>query len=242
VSAKSIELLVLENENLVRMKLAEIMLSDQPRISSFNPRALEHWVWKGISERYEVKTLVQNYIHAILKTQRIFAKIVKDTTYQRKAELETITRHPFIYASPAAYQKVRPQIKKEKKGDDEIKSVAHLSWQEGIFVMLGHNYTYQTILGSNIHEHAHFMHYTLYPQFYNYYDSTMKECLAIFVEEKCNIKDIYEGRNPHARGQQILKELNKHDFYRRKTIADQWNFLTEYEDHRDLKRIIRSLK
>ncbi|MDP3698243.1 MAG: hypothetical protein Q8R47_01515 [Nanoarchaeota archaeon] len=227
---KPIELLVLQKGALERIKLAEIDLYDHdPELSyHFNPVAMNDKFWTGISEKYEVTKLLQNYVKGVRKLQQLVAELVQGTEHEDKASLETITQHPFVYASPAAYELVKPRLKKEKEDDVEINPVAHISWEEGIehgiFVSLGDHYGSQHLLSSNIHEHGHYLHFILNSEHYNNCDSTLRETMAIFMEMKCGMSINYLAaepgkETPHHRAQELLSLLESKKSYAPANVA-----------------------
>ncbi|MEK6939555.1 MAG: hypothetical protein AABX31_02400, partial [Nanoarchaeota archaeon] len=165
-----------------------------------------------------------------------------------KASLEIITQHPYVYASPDAYNVIKPPVKKEKEDDQEMNPVAHLSWGEGIergiFVSLRDHYDYQYILSSNIHEHGHYLHYILNQDHYKQCDSTLREAMAIFMEMKCGlpVNYVYDEpgkETPHHRAQQILEQLGPVEFYSYMNNKDQWEFLTSFKTHQALQELTR---
>ena len=245
---KQIELIVLQEGKPQRMKLAQVYFSlSSEKPYYLNPPALTSEVWEGISEAYSPRILIDNYLEGVQKTQRLFAEILKDSPQEEKANLETIASHPFVYASPEAYEKVKPKFKKEKEGDGEINSIAHISWnkgiKKGIFILLGQNYSFETLLASNIHEHGHYMHQLLQPEKYLECDFTMIEARAIFVEIKCGIRvksasgDSKE-ETPHIRAKKMLRQLWKNKLYQSMNVAEQWKFLSNFTSHEVLQECL----
>ena len=252
MSTKTIDLLVLQKGALERIQLAEIELDNLSELS-YQPNILalnQEKFWAGISKKYEFNSLIQNYAEGIKKLQKVVAEITHKTPNTAKASLEEITQHPFVYASPAAYQLVKPKIKKEKKDDQEINPVAHISWGEGtehgIFVSLVDHYSYQNILSSNIHEHGHYFHFILNSEQYNGCDSTLRETMAIFMEKKCGLPVNYvyhePGKEtPHHRAQQLLSALEQTEFYSDMDNRDQWEYLTSFRTHQALQEITKDV-
>ena len=249
---KPIELLTLQKGAPERITLAEIDLEDHESELTyhFNPEAMQVKYWAGISEQYEINNLLRNYVEGARKLQQLVTKIVQGTENEDKATLEVITQHPYVYASPAAYKLIKPQIKKEKENDQEIIPIAHLSWRKGIergiFVSLRDHYDYQDILSSNIHEHGHYLHYILHPTKYNGCDDTLREVMAIFMEMKCGLSTNYIFSEPgketsHHRAQQILQQLEKTEFYSSMDKKGQWEFLVDFQTHSSLQEFAEEL-
>ena len=249
---KPIELLTLQKGAPERITLAEIDLEDHESELTycFNPEAMHEKYWAEISEQYEVNNLLRNYVEGIRKLQQLVTKIVQGTENEDKASLEVITQHPYVYASPDAYNMIKPKIKKEKEADQETNPVAHLSWgegrEQGIFVSLRDHYDYQDILSSNIHEHGHYLHYILHPAKYNGCDDTLREVMAIFMEMKCGLSTNYIFSEPgketsHHRAQQILQQLEKTEFYSSLDKKEQWEILVDFQTHSALQEFAEEL-
>jgi len=251
MTLKPIELLVLQKGELERIQLAEIDLDNFTELSyHFNPVATHQKYWTEINEKYEFNTLIQNYAEGVRKLQQIVREIVQGTNDAGKANLRRITRHPFVYASPPAYQLIKPKIEKEKESDIDILPIAHISWAEGIeygvFVSLTDDYSYQNILSSNIHEHGHYLHHILNSKHYKDCDSTMRETMAIFMEMKCGLPVNYTQpepgkETPHHRAQQLLLALEKTELYSGMNTKAQWEFLTEIQAHQSLQELIEDV-
>lgn len=248
MNLKAIELLVLQKGALERIKLVDIDLEDQDSELTyhFNPESLHEKFWTGISEQYEVNNLLFNYVYGVRRLHRVVTEIVKGTGQEDKASLKVITKHPYVYASPEAYDIIKPKCEKEKSGDLDLSPVAHLSWKEGIeygiFVSLMDHYSYQNILSSNIHEHGHYLHFILNSGHYNECDSTLKEAMAIFMERKCGLNTNYmflePGKEtPHHRAQQLLQQLEKIEFYSYMGNKEQWEFLAQFKTHQALQEL-----
>ncbi len=245
---KTIDLLVLQNKILQRIELAEIHLGHPLELTYYaNPAALQENIWVGIGEQYKIKFLVQNYVEGIKKVQRLITEITSETPDADKANLETITEHPFVYASPEAYRLVKPRFRKEKKDDGGINPVAHISWKDGtkygIFVSLEENSSYNDILASNIHEHGHYIHYRLCPEKYNNCDKTMREVMALFMETKCGMPINYKSvsskkETSPIRAENLLRKLEQKMLYQSTDTAFQWSLLADYSNHKNLEEFI----
>ena len=241
---KSIDFLVLQEGKVSRLELAGVDLDDPSKISYYlNPEALDEKLWTGVAKQYDVHSLSENYLETIRRVQKLYRKI--NPGYSKKEVLELITEHPFVYAAPKAYQLVKPVFPKEKNDDAEIHPIAHISWEQdlrrGIFISLEDHFNRDTIIGSSIHEHGHYLHFRLAAEKYKACDSTLKELMAIFVQRKCDYDKNYGEKTPHHRALQLLQQLEQTKYYSSLNSKDQWNFLIDFKTHTELQEKIESL-
>ena len=248
---KTLELLLLQQGAPERIKLVEINLENPADpVCCYNHEALREEYWVGISKGYDLGMLATNYIEGISRFQQVVAEIVNGTANQDQASMENCIAHPFVYASPAAYQVIKPKFEKEKEHDHEPDSIAHISWEEGdaygIFVSLIDNCNNDNLISSNIHEHGHYIHLNLDQEHYRACDTTMKEVMAIFMEMKCGLSINYvysePGKeSPHHRAQKLLFNLEKAEFYTGMNTQTQWKFLTCFHAHQNLQELTEAV-
>jgi len=250
VNTKTIDLIVLNQDQETRVPLATFSLKDLPKRASFKSPT-ETNLLSNLSEQFTVRALVKAYLDSSVRIYNLFKKAVNKIDLYEKVTFENIMARPFAYAQPEAYEKIRPIIPKEKESDADIFPIAHLCWKEGIFVSLFQEQSLEYLLGSNLHEQAHGMHYLLYPDHYTSSDATIIETMAIFAEMKCKIPVNYipQDHNPetkinetsHSRAQQLLQRLESKPSYASASLPSQWNFLLQYNKHEALSEGIDKL-
>lgn len=238
MGTKTIDIIVLEEEQAKRIRLAEFTLDELPYKSAIN-RFLSEEELQKLRINYGAdtsKTLLQLYLEPLVKVQQLFSDIFKDTPQEEKASYENIAAVPFAFASVEAYNKIKPFIQKEKDSDAEIDSVGHFNGSE-IIISLRENHKH--IHGNIAHEHGHHMHWTLHPKQYHGCDPTLRELIAIFVQEKCGYSRSYAENTMHHRALQLLHELQETERYRRMPASEQWKFLNDFSRHETLRNYIR---
>lgn len=252
MNTKTIDLIVLEGEQNKRIPFIEFTLDQLPTKSTYiSPTPEKAELLKGAGDQYTVQSLIKTYLDGIARIYYLFKKITTGTDLEKRITFEHITARPFAYALPGAYQKVKPIVPKEKEQDAEVIPGAHLSWGEGIFSSLNQYSSLDYLLGSNVHEHTHHMHYLLYPDQYTASDATMIETMAIFTEMKCNCPINYlppdydptsgTGDTPHYRAERLLRQLEIDEKYSKMDLAAQWNYLINFIKHEELSKHINSL-
>ncbi len=236
VGTKTIDLIVLEDGQAKRVPLAEFTLDHLPQRSTVNKYGpLEKEVLRINDETYTCEILLQLYLKPLLKVQQLFSNLLKDTPQEEKASYENITAVPFAFASADAYNTIKPAIQKEKDGDAKIDVVGHFD-DYGIVVSLCEEPKY--IRSTVAHEHGHYMHQNLCPEKYLKCTPTMKEFIAIFVQEMCGYNKSYVENTMHHRAKQLLCELQKTEHYRQIPVSEQWKLINNFRKHRNLRRYI----
>ncbi|GEM_PF-5811458 len=250
MNTKTIDLLVLNQDQESRIPLATFSLEELPKKASFKS-PMEASLLSNMGEQFTVRALVEAYLNSSLKIYNLFRKAVNTIDLYEKVTFENIMARPFAYAQLEAYEKMRPIIPKEKESDADVFPIAHLCWKEGIFVALFQQQSMEHLLGSNLHEQSHHMHYLLYPEHYNHSDVTIIETMAIFAEMKCKMPVNYLPQDynpetkvketPHYRAQELLQRLESKPSYAAASLQSQWNFLLQYNRHEALSERIEKL-
>jgi len=189
-----------------------------------------------IDNHFTPPALARAYIEMIYGIHERFLDVFKDELSSEEL-FETLLKTEFVYASPMAYQRIKPVIPKEKDDDQEFNYVAHYSSKGGIFVSLLENATLEVIKGNAIHEFGHRLHQLYFPRNYDYSDVTIKEMLAILLEEEEGINDSYLSKTPHGRAKELLRRANEGKL-KGKTFAERWKLLASFLKHEDLESYI----
>ena len=247
MNTKTIDLIILEQDQAMRYSLATASLQELPKRIKFEAPH-EKYLLFGLTEQFTARALVEAYIKSSAKIYSFFKKVVNSTELSEKITFENIMARPMAYARPDAYEKIRPVFPKEKETDADVSSIAHLCWEEGIFVGLFPGQSAEHLLGSNLHEQVHHMHHFLYPKQYEKSDMTMIETMAIFGEMKCKIPVNYlpQDHDPetkinetqHYRAQELLQRLESKPSYASASLQSQWNFLLQFDSHEALREHI----
>ena len=242
MSSKTIDIIVLEEEQPQRVLLSEVTLNLLPERFNFLMKGkIRHTFWPKMRTIHTCTSLTQNYLSGINNIYKTFIEIVTGTDYEDKINYDLITSIPFAYATPKAYQKIKPIPLKEKETDKEVVPVGHFEAKNGIVLSLENNITPESIIGSIIHEHGHYLHYSLWKEEYQKCDVTMRELMAIFVQEKYYPIGAYKEKTPHHRAQELLHRLENKESYARSDSASQWNFLLQFMNHQELNEHIDKL-
>ena len=189
-----------------------------------------------ISAHFTPSVLTDMYMKSIYKIHRRFLDAFSHTLNSEKL-FETLLRAEFMYASPKAYGLIKPVIKKEKEEDQELIPVAHYNNKYEIIISLPENAALDTIKGYGIHEFGHYLHQVYDPQNYKNSDASIKETLAILVQEEEGIDYHYLSNTPHGRAQELLRKANENKF-KGKTFAERWRLLTRFQKLEDLEDYI----
>lgn len=241
---KNIDLIVLEEEKVIRKKLASI--TPESLVAGTYSYRLNSKLWEQKSSQpekndLEPNALVLHYVSGINKVHNTFRKILRNNQTEKakfpmlKDSYLHLASFPFAYVTAEAYERIRHTYAKEKETDKEIIAVAHCDQVKGIFVSLGNE---NSLEGTIAHEYGHYLHHTLLPESYKKSSATMKEVIAVFVEEKCGYHTDYVPDGPHYRAEQLLKKLEKKStFGKNMTLAGQWNFLGSFSHHEYLDEL-----
>ena len=250
MTKKIIDLIVLENDQEKRIPFLQFSWYESPKKTNVK-RLATPGVLSGLGWQYTYWSLSRNYLNGIIKVHDLFKTIVEDTDQQDYVTYENITARPFAYAMPEAYEKIKPVISKEKDNDTQVNTAAHICWEKGIFVSLSRKRTLNDMLGLNVHEHGHHMHYLLRPRQYVSCDATMIELMAIFTMVNCNLPVNYRpanynpntktGETPHYRAEKLLDQLYRKQEYFYLNTAEQWDFLIDFHEHQKLQEYINQM-
>lgn len=241
MSTKSIDIIIIEEEQVKRKPLAEFTLDKLPKKCSILRKGdLKQHFWSGDGKYHTRTSLVQTYLDGVIEVHKLFNKILKGTGHQGACSYEFVTSIPFAYSCPEAYAKIRPTFPKEKADDVETISIGHFT-EERIYLSLEHNLTSDNLAGSITHEHGHYLHNKLWPDKHNQADPTMKELMAIFVQEKCNYPREYTPNTPHHRALELLKKVEATNMYQQMTVQNQWDFLLGFTQHASLQEFVNDV-
>lgn len=224
-----------EDGSPVQKPFAELSIVETPS-HGLSTRIVEDWTKSSheISELYTPRVLALAYNETLKSIHKLFQKTVKHK-WDWKILLETLLKAEFVYASSKAYQLVKPVIPKEKEADQEVIPIAHYNSGYKIMISLPEQGgTVERIQNYGIHEFAHYMHHVDAPEHYTASDATMKEALAILVEEEEGINHSYAVNIPHGRAKELLKKANENKF-KEKAFKERWGILTNFQKHEDFE-------
>ena len=186
------------------------------------------------SERYPPPALANVYVEVIQELHQYFKGVVGHK-WSPGILLQLLLRAKFTYASPAAYQRINIVTRKEKEDDQEINNpVALYNGNSEIIVSLPEDDTLENIKKYSIHESGHYLHHVSAPESYIDCDETMKETLAILLEEEGGINSSFISNTPHGRANELLRKAYETKF-RGNTFAEEWKILTEFRKHQDFE-------
>ncbi len=248
MATKTIDLVVLENEQESRTPILKITWSESFKKANFRKLAPVEELLSGAGWQYTARSLSRSYVMGIDRIHTLFKTITDGTDLQNLVTYEYITARPFAYVRREAYEKIKPVIPLEKEKDTKVNPVAHLCWNKGIFISLNQHRRWNNLVGLNVHEHGHHMHYLLHPKHYASCDPTMIELMAIFTMINCDIEVNYQpagydprtntGETTHYRAERLLRQLDKKKEYSYLTKADQWVFFLDFHEHQELQEYI----
>lgn len=227
-----------EGASVMQRPFAELSIVDTPS-HGLSTRIIEDWTKSSheINEFYTPRVLAYAYMMTLKSVHSLFQKTVSHK-WDWKILLETLLKAEFVYASSKAYSLVKPVIPKEKEEDQEVIPIAHYNSGYKIMISLPEQGgTLEKIENYGIHEFAHYMNHVDAPEHYIASDATMKEALAILVEEEEGINDSYIGDTPHGRAKKLLKKANENKF-KGKAFREKWKVLTEFKKHEDFEDYI----
>ena len=190
-----------------------------------------------INERYTPHVLAEQYVETI-KTLHHYFKDVVNHKWTSEDLLQKLLLARFSYASPTAYKLKKPVLPKEKEDDQEINLIAHYDGKYRIYISLPEDGTLEYIKRFSTHELGHLMHHIDAPENYCASDATIKEVLAMLVEEERMTQLIYNKDTQHERAQQLLRKANRKKL-KGKTFAEKWDILTRFKKQEDLEDYIK---
>ena len=223
----------------IRKKLATIHFDRTPRgyaatpvvnIREINERAANRYLQRT-GAQYDLEWLLEVYVRCVEWMKRFSDDINCIEPIPKYSSLSSyidILRAPFAYVLPAA--------EKEMPVD---KAVGCYDLDKGIFVLLAPQ-PKRVIKGTIIHEFSHHLHYTLHSKEYFSSDKTIKEVMAIMVEEEIDPNYEYRSGSVHEKAKELLRELNTLDYYQDMGLAERWLYLSEYTNHSVLEGIINA--
>lgn len=231
----TLEILVAKAEDdfLEQKIFAELSIVEAPS-PKLSVKIIEDWrrYSNEISEHYTPAALAILYMETLQKIHNLFQKKMSHK-WDWKTLLQALLKAEFVYASPKAYQLIRPVIPKEKEDDQEINPIAHYNNYE-IIVSLPEHANLETIKAYNFHELGHYFHHIDAPENYASSDATIKEAAALLVEKEQGINNSYASHTPHGRANELLKKANENKF-KGKPFIEKWKILTEFYNHQDFE-------
>ncbi|MBI4147160.1 hypothetical protein HY494_00745 [Candidatus Woesearchaeota archaeon] len=181
--------------------------------------------------QYDIEWLLNAYIRGVDWMKRFsddINRLKSNPNYSSLGSYANILRVPFAYVHPTA--------QKELFADDAI---GRYDVKEGVSVLLAPQ-PKPVIKGTIIHELGHHMHYSLHPKEYVSCDETIREIMAILVEEEIDPDYIYRSGSSHGKAKELLRELNQFDFYHDMSLAEKWLYLSKFKNHSVLEGIINA--
>ncbi len=234
MNTKELYLLIIEEEKPLKKPFIEIVTDILPPDSYITkPNAHNLAFWKQQEQPHTPHSLASSYLKKVKDVSNLFHDIFKGH-WSYENICKTLLEAPVTYACPEAYKKIRPVYKKENEEDAEFEPVAHFDVKEGIIISLEQkesSYLECTIA----HEFGHYLHHRWYPERFTNSDPTMKEIVAIFVQEQLDHRKTYREKTLHSRAQQILTQTRQNRLYQSMTTAEQWNFLVYFTFHGALR-------
>ncbi len=234
---KSLDLLVLEHDKLVRKNIAKIVVNPTAPLN-FRSYLADEWDEEKMGIRgYSLHLLADNYFDTISEVHRLFAGTVNVDLENHLYFVLLGTR--FRYARADAYEKIKPIFPKEREQDEEIIAAAHYQDNE-IIVSLPKKISLKTVHRLSAHEFGHRMHQELEPINYQYADSTIKELAAFLVEDALAVRildengqNTYNQNTTHYRAEELLRKAERTKF-KELAFADRWNILKLFRKQDDL--------
>lgn len=222
-----------DDNQLVRKRFAELSVKETDPLKMSAMPIKSNWgkYRPQINKQYTPFALANHYGETIKMLHRYFQDIVRHK-WDPENLLYKLLLAKFTYASPKAYQLIKPVIPKEKKDDQEVNPIAHYDNKYGIYVSLPDDKTLKDIKILNLHEFGHLMHQVDAPENYIDSDPTIKEALAILLQEEEGIREYQFMDTPHGRAQQLLRKAGETKF-RGKTFAEEWKLLTRFQKYED---------
>ncbi|MEK6905446.1 MAG: hypothetical protein AABX24_03510 [Nanoarchaeota archaeon] len=181
--------------------------------------------------QYDLEWLLNVYVRCVEWMKRFsddINYIEPISNYSSLSSYFNILRAPFAYVHPAA--------QKELFADGAI---GHYDVNEGVSVLLAPQ-PKPVIKSTIIHEFSHHLHSTLHPKEHVSSDETIREVMAILVEEKIDPDYNYSSDSHHGKAKELLRELNTLDYYQNMSLAERWLFLSEFTNHSVLEGIINA--
>ncbi len=179
--------------------------------------------------QYDLECLMKMYIYGI-KGVKNFYESIKENSLNKslknnlpRCSYDELLGVPFAYVLPAA--------RDEMPVSD---AAACYDARRGIFILTTSS-SQSGIAGSIIHEYGHYLHHTLHPAVYYLSDETIKEVMAILIEEKIDPCYVYRSESPHGQAKTLLRKLEQFDFYNEMDLAQKWLYLSIFTDSSELE-------
>ena len=183
--------------------------------------------------QYDLEWLLNVYARSVELMKRFSDDInylESNPKYSSLSSYINILRVPFAYVHPIAQE--------ELFADSTIGRYG-VGVNEGVSVLLAPQ-PKRVIKGTIIHEFSHHLHYSLHPKEYVSCDETIREIMAILVEEKIDPDYKYRSGSSHGKAKELLRELNTLDYYQDMCLAERWLYLSEFTKHSVLEGIINA--
>ena len=238
MAVQKLELIILQQNKPHTIDLAEIHLNDLPKQTYFiSPGALDQTKLEEMSTNYTPLKLVQSYLDSIQRITNLLHHLLPVPVSDKRLH-KILSEVPFSFVSNKAYEKIKPCFEKEKADDAEIISCAYYDHVNGIYVSIKEE---ENIMqGAIIHEHGHYLHDKLYSKAYQECDATMKEIIAIFVQEECGFPRDYRENTPHYRAKDLLQRCRQHAHMKTFSPASFWDLIMRFKHHENLDKYISS--
>lgn len=226
--AYQVQLLVLEEDVLKEVPLFDVTLLPKLDFRVHNDVYLKFWNWDE-TPMYGPYSMAREFLTDVHNVNRHFACVVAD---REESFLETLLATKVTFAGRRSYLRKR----KEEGLPLDGQSAGTFYEQDGFLVSLQRSLDH--VSSTIVHEFGHALDDLLNPVNYKQRTPTMREVMAIFVEETVGINEYYLTK-PHRHAKEILRCL-AHTRFSLLDFPEQWEFLNGITDEKDLPARISS--